>query len=360
MPVVIRGGVTVDKSEFRGVVLGSCWRLAHRFFTIYPDLKPGESITDRPPTRLSYVPQPWETEPLIRRLLLYFDRITFPVNDVLPAPKIPGLDFLIDAGALETKKVVVDLPRDGVDPEAFEAFLQHMRQIAQIPGIAGWGHNAPNQVIVPERVAESHRRAFIELDRAQPGAWAFATVGEGLDFSHDEIARGYEIELVDCLPVPSHLASYDDIIRFKRDHASALADLRATLDDAYTLIVSSSDPSFVSSREIKKLEQTLRAVITLMDSRHRLAYLLSRVKVEINPLTWVGAILREKSLEAYLAHMGLSIPLSELVAGVYGASLVVKLKNNHVPVKSHGAYTYVYEGVRDGIISRLPVSQTKE
>lgn len=335
--------------NFRGVVLSSCWRLAHRMFTIPPDAVPGKPWKPAVPDRVDYFPQPWATEPLIRQALLYFDRVVLPINDVLPAPGIPGIEYLIDAGAVGLRKVPVDLPTEGVDPEFLKSFLEHLRQLSRIPGLGGGGRTGPGQVIVPELVAASHRQAFIDLDRAQRGAWSLATVGNGIDFANDERAPGYQLDLINCLPYPHSAASYEKIISFKRSHGRALVELRGALDEAHDRITESADPAVLASIEFRRLQEAMRALIEHAD-RSRLEHFLGRIRIEHNPVQWLFAAMSGGDFGEKLQSQGLPFPLPLLSAVAAGALALVRIADNKSPVSA--AYTYIYEGLQDGAMSK--------
>jgi hypothetical protein len=343
-------GVMADVN-FRGVVLSSCWRLAHRIFTIPSDAVPGKPWKKATPDIVNYIPQPWATEPLIRQALLYFDQIVLPVNDVLPLPAIPDIEYLVDAGAIELKTVPLNFPTEGVDPERFQAFLEMVRQLSQIPGLAGGGRTGPGQIHVAEYVAAAHRQAFVDLDRAQRGAWSFATVGQGMDFANDQSAAGYQLDLIDCLPYPHSTASYERIISFKRTHGGALIDLRGALDEVHDGIRKSGDPAAIASIEFERLQVAMRALIEHA-GRTRLEHFLGRVTIERSFEQWVLATLAGGAISEKLQGHGWPFPLPLLAGVALAARGVIRIAENKCPVNA--AYTYVHEGLQDGIMSKRP------
>ena len=351
--------------NFRGVVLSSCWRLAYRDFKIPRDADPGKPWKRDTPDKITYFAQPWETEPLIRQALLYFDKIVLPINDDLPAPPIPGIEYLVDAGAVELKPVALNFPKEVEGSESFKGFLKHMReQVAQSPNLAIGGRREPGRILVPAYVAAAHRQAFIDLNRAQRGAWSFAAVGQGIDdFVNDRSALGYQLELIDCLPYPHSAASYAKIMSFKRTHWAALIDLRGALDDAHDRIGLSGDPAAIASIEFRRLQEAMRALIEHAD-RTRLEHFLGRVKIEHNPALWVahtlagsafGEMLQGGGMLGEMLHgQGLPFPLPLLGAVGLAATLLVRITENKCPVDA--AYAYVYEGLQAGAMSKLPAA----
>jgi hypothetical protein len=336
--------------NFRGVVLSSHWRLAFKEFKIPPAGQPWKRDS---PDKITYFAQPWETEPLIRWALLYFDRVVLPVNDVLPAPPIPGIEYLVDAGAVELKTVPVNFPIEVAGTERFEEFLEHHRELAKIPNLAFGGQtDDPGRILVPAYIAAAHRQAFIDLNRAQRGEWSFAAVGRGIDdFVNDLSAPGYQLELIDCLPYPHSTASYQKIMSFRRTHWAALINLRGALDDVHDRIRLSGDPSAIASIEFERLQQAMRALIEHA-GRTRLEHFLGRVTIEHNPAQWVGAAIAGGEFGGKLQGSGLPFPLPLLGGVALGAGLLLRLKDNKCPVDA--AYAYVYEGLQAGTMSKQP------
>jgi len=341
--------------NFRGVVLSSHWRLAHRMFTTPPDADPDKPWKPDTPDKINYFQQPWETEPLIRHALLYFDKIVLPVNDILPAPPIPGIEFLVDAGAVELKKVPVNFPKEVVGSKRFEEFIEQLRKLTLIPNITIGGSTGPDRIIVPEYIAAAHRQAFIDLNREQRGAWSFAAVGRGLDdFANDQPARGYQLDLIDCLLYPHPAASYQKIMSFKRTHWAAFIDLRGALDNAHDRIRVSGDPAAIALLEFERLQEAMRVLIEHA-GRSRLEHILGRVTIEHSPALWVAHTLAGSAFGEMLQGHGLPFPLPLLGAVGLAARLLIRITENKCPVDA--AYTYIYEGLKDGTMSKRPTVQ---
>jgi hypothetical protein len=314
-----------DKN-FRGVVIGSTWRLGIRLF------KAGTYPPDRP-HQVHYVQQPWELGPLVRRALLYFDQIAVPTNNVLPQGETPDFDHLVDQGVLVREQVNLSM-----DP----IWIDRLRQLTQAPNMGLPGH-------IAEPIAMVNRQVFLQLEKDQPGAWDFANVGKGLDFQNDETVRGYSIQLYNLLPVPGDLVPYEDVIDFKKRERSALLDLRAALDQAYCRIANSTDPAFVASFEIRELGKAIQDVHSLL-SRARIPFGLPSVTIEWNPFLWVGAALTGVDLAERLEKIGLDFPLPQIVGGGLAAGMLIKRSDFQTPTKRAGASRYIYEAAKIEII----------
>src|SRR5690606_28875201 len=68
------------------------------------------------------------------------------------------------------------------------------------------------------------------------------------------------VEFLNCLPVPSKNVSYEEILRFKNDRRSELAELHKGLDELYLDVLRSPDYEFARRREVSELQKALANV----------------------------------------------------------------------------------------------------
>jgi Family of unknown function (DUF6236) len=326
--------------NFRGVVIGSCWRLLHRIFKFGPNAKLPD--LSAPPASVHYVPQPQEIDPLIRRTLLYFDQIVLPSNNILPQGESQDFDYLIGEGMLVRDNINVALPAS-VDPK----WLKHVRELGQFPNLAVSGGVA----IFAETIAKGHRQSFLDRENKQPGAWTFATVGKGLDFANDATGRGYLIELNNVLPSPAELVPYADIIDFRKREHNALQDQRAALDQMYTRITRSSDPDFAAGVELRELQKSVAAVLGLLD-KSRIPFLQQNLTIKLNPFKWVEASYFGRDVSKTMEDAGFDFPWPQLAGFVAGAGITIKRSDNQTPIKRPGVFQYTYEAAKAGIVDR--------
>lgn len=322
--------------NFRGIVLGSSWRRVYGM--VQPDGKGG---LKRVPHREVYISQPWAINPLIRRSMLYFDKVALPTNNILPLEVSPGLEFLADEGELE---------RENID---LHDALPHQLEMIRNSSRAGMGMHG-SVYIAAQQIAKFHRSVFMRREAAEPGAWNFATVGEGLEFESEQTVRGYSMDLYNCLPAPSDSISYKDIVAFKKREKSALLALRRALGDMYISVDSCDDKPFAARNEIGKLEEAITVVQGLL-TKSRIEYYLRSVSID---LTGDKTIKADKAIKTGLAvgagllgqHLNLS-GVASVAAGVATAALLmVKIKDIQTPAARAGAFKYIYKAGSAGIV----------
>jgi uncharacterized protein DUF6236 len=217
----------------RGIVLGSYHKLDLALFTV-------ESVMagrPEPTGEVSYTPMPGLIEPAIRRSILYFDVIDWPLTRYsLPAG--PELAILEKQGILRRT------------PTALPA--------AASPDL-DW-------------LSGAHRLTFEQHERAEPGVWSFGHLLPGAVWGPEiepeqlplEWCRGVDFELYRALPVPTDDVPYPEILDFKWRRGDQLAALRAYLDDLYREVVNSRDMPRAKIAALSKLDGALADVARLL------------------------------------------------------------------------------------------------
>jgi hypothetical protein len=322
------------KRNHRGVVIGSAWRCVHAVSQVIPGASPEH--WPRMPSQDHYAPDFSPIWPLVRRALLYFDRMVWPSNDLVEQGSVLHEDYLQRKGVLRRELIRLNPP-----PEAVQ-LLKAIRDSGALIGDRG---------LVFASLAQAHVKIFGDLERAEPGRWSFATLGRGLDLPQDNLARlrGVEINLYDALPVPADGVPYEDILEFKEKRRDALIQLREYTDSLYAKIASSADIPKVKNAEIEKLERSLADVQRLMNE-NRFPYI--RVSVGIS-LSLKDLMEAAKSVIA--AHVAGGTTSVKLAVGA--ASLITfEPKIVESPVKRAGPLAYVYDTAREGIVGRHDVA----
>ncbi|MEB3191351.1 MAG: DUF6236 family protein [Snowella sp.] len=103
------------------------------------------------------------------------------------------------------------------------------------------------------------------LTAQSPDQWTIHQFGESLVIpsQYSEQLATVDIELNNCLPVPSQDISLDKILSFKRQRADELLALRLCLDDLYLEISKSQDIPRAKNTAIQKLEVAIRDLNTV-------------------------------------------------------------------------------------------------
>ena len=205
--------------------------------------------------------------------------------------------------------------------------------------------------VIAEAVGQFHRSVYDKLEAEQKGQWVFATVGEGLELDNERTIRGYAMDLYKILPVPSNLASFADIIEFKKHERSALLDLRAELGAMYIQIASCPDKDFALNLHTEKVKKSIPAVQVLLNKRG-LRWSSQSVEVELNPADWVSAAMDGDDARQHLEKWGLSSTWSTVAGVALSAGLIIKRKMLPSLGRESGvhAFRYAFNAGRDEIL----------
>ena len=166
---------------------------------------------------------------LIRRCLLYWDKIEWPDNNLVSLGNGPDGDFLQSAGIL------------------------HRTRVNFIGSFSG---------DLSPVFAQGQVKVFEQLERAEPGVWTLAQESDRLRFPGQSIAerRTLEVQLYDLLPVPAETVAFADILEFRQHYASELLALRAVLERMYVEVLASPDPERMRLLVSEQLAVALRDV----------------------------------------------------------------------------------------------------
>jgi hypothetical protein len=327
--------------QFRGVVIGNTWRLIHRMHTFGPD-----SRMRRDPRGDNWLPQAAPLEPLVRRALLYFDRIEWPNNNALPMGEIPHAEILEQSGVLHRKMLVFPNP----PPPPIADFLASTLEPGSMMGVHG------DAGLQAHLITAFHFDAFRTLDRESPGCWALATIGQGLDVLDAVETRGVQIALHNALPVPMPDCSYEKILQFKQNREAELLTFRAHMDELYLQIVNSGDAPMAQQAVLHKIDESLVAVsrtLTEASIRSGLQTFHIDVSTEARRAAAVAGLAAAKSAAMLGQPFGFDFPLlNAAVGGLTGAvvRLLVNPKRVESPIERLGAFKYLYEAARAGVI----------
>jgi hypothetical protein len=329
---------------FRGVVLGSAWRRMHQMIPRDVLVANRAAIAKGLPVPgafTNYVPQRHAVEPLIRRSLFYFDKIALPTNNLVLLDDVGGVEYLIGEGELETEHIDLRLTREEIER------TRHIINLNMALTIRG-------PVNPAEQLIQFHRQVFAVRQAIQPNQWSLASVGEGLEFSTEKTVRGYQMALVECVPIPLDLASYADIIEFKKRERNALLRLRAELDRIYVEITKSSDLEFAANISTVDLKAAIRDVCELLD-KSRLPWGMQSFEVDFSPATWATAAMAAHDAAEWLEKWSVPAPLAHAGGAALAARLMIKRTEVQPPADVHGPFRYIYKAAQAGIVGKVQV-----
>lgn len=185
----------------------------------------------------------------LRQYLMYWDKIDLPNNPIITSPETEEMTYLREVGFLERSKI--DRPLAG---EFVDMFLKSQM----------WAFNKKNEV--------------------DPASWSLAQPTSHLILAKDEsiMTRSLEIELYNCLPVPSEESSLDDILKFKDKRRDELLELRMLMDNFQDEIHTSLDSERKKEIVMRNLEKKLKDLDTVMQESY-IKRVYRSVKLNVEP-----------------------------------------------------------------------------
>lgn len=187
----------------------------------------------------------------LRQYILYWDKIDYPSNNLFYIPLTPDEQFLKDAGLLKRSGINISFNGSmSINPEIFintqlAAFNYNNKEKGEIWSIA----QPTKEVILP-------RKDSIET-------------------------RSIQVELFNCLPVPTSNVNLEDILNFKERRHDELKEFRWLLDSMYEEIINSADKDLTKNKCIEKLQQKIIEINRVMDES-KIKRCLRSMKAEIN------------------------------------------------------------------------------
>lgn len=190
-----------------------------------------------------------ELDPVgLRRWLLYWDRLDWPVNNAL---------------RLDSTSEEISLLRD-------EEILTRTEVITGSASVGG--------ALVLSQVA-----AFLKRVGEEPRAWSLAQGHPDLQLPNAPApeAKFVEFELVRALPVPAADVPIQDILEFKERRGEELLRFRHTMDRAYQEVLQSEDTERALRTAKEELEGALDALGRVF-SESFASRVISSLKVELD------------------------------------------------------------------------------
>ncbi|MGG0789882.1 DUF6236 family protein [Peribacillus simplex] len=190
----------------------------------------------------------------LRQYLLYWDKIDYPEcvdpDGFFESLDSPEINFLERANVLKRTKVNIK-PRSS---RVYEPYF-----------------------------IKAQLTAFKLNNELEKGCWTLAQSNAELLLPKEDavLTRNLEVDLFQCLPIPSQEVSLADILLFKEHRRDELLEFRSLLDNLYLEIIASGDPDRVKVKNIEQLQQKLIEINSIM-SESRIKRLMGNLKIEVN------------------------------------------------------------------------------
>lgn len=188
----------------------------------------------------------------LRQYLMYWDKIDYPLNNIICVESTPEEKYLEEVGVLQRTHVDIITGKEGI-------------------------------AINPELFIDSQLCVLEKNNRNQGEIWSIGQNSSKLYLPEDKSikANTVQLELYDCIPVPKEDTPFDDILDFKDKRRDELIEFRRAMDVMYDEILSSECPDLKESRCIEELQNKIIDINRVM-SESRIKKVLSSVNVELN------------------------------------------------------------------------------
>nr|DAO88071.1 MAG TPA: hypothetical protein [Caudoviricetes sp.] len=185
----------------------------------------------------------------LRQYILYGDKIDYPNNNIIGYELTPDEEFLLKCGVLERTMCnfsgTVSIGADLLLDIQLAVFNEHLKQENEIWSIA----QPTREIILPE--------------------------------NQSILKENLQVELYNCLPVPTIDTPFETILDFKRRRNSELLAFRALLDNMYEDIISHPDADFAKRKSIENIENALIDIDRTLEES-KIKRLLKNMKAQIN------------------------------------------------------------------------------
>ena len=238
----------------------------------------------------------------LRQYILYWDKIDYPSNNIMYKQLTPDEEYLVNAGVMQRTDVRFwsDKPIN-INPLVFinaqiETFKNKSQNIGEV-----WNIAQPTRKIILPR-----KDSFV--------------------------SRSIQVELLDCLPVPTSDVNLEDILNFKEKRYHELLELRALLDEMYTSIINSADIGFEKNRCIEKVQNKIIEIDRVMNESG-IRRFFSNFKTELNVSSLLKSGLEIATGYTIGSHYGFPVlgAITGLVTSSINITADVTMKPNFIP-----------------------------
>ncbi|XOQ12628.1 MAG: hypothetical protein ACFWTY_01255 [Shouchella clausii] len=220
----------------------------------------------------------------LRRYLMYWDKIDYPNSNMIDIVSSPDILYLEEVGVLK---------RTGI--------------------------NVSGDFRLDELYPMGQLQVFNLKNALEPGSWSLAQSTPKLNLlkKDTEKTRVLEVELYQCLPVPTENVSLDEILEFKQRRNSELLEFRFLMDKLYLDTIESGDFERAKTHNIELLQKKIFDIDRLMGESR-----FNRVKTNLSTNISISDLVVE-SLKGFTAGAFIGMPEWGALAGF--ASSFIKL-----------------------------------
>lgn len=218
----------------------------------------------------------------LRFSLLFWDKLVWPSPNIIHMPSGPD-----------------------------EVFLEKSRVLTR--------REMPFSGDMAQAIAHSQVQAFLDLDRAEPGAWALSQ-GENSFLLRDGIlheGNGAFVELHRAIPVPQHDVALDDILQFRVRRYPELTALRTVLDD-FVKEVNAVGMSGLADRVAKVDAACAEALMVSKEWRFPMRLANVKASLDLRPFASIAA-----GIVGWNAGATYGMPLASALLFFAGASFKI-------------------------------------
>jgi hypothetical protein len=301
----------------RGIVIGSYWQVESSGFT---HGAPGYMPAMIGDVRLSQ--HRHLVAPAIRRSILYFDHIEWPITNADLPLEIPGLDVLLDQGLVHRTPLTL---RRGADPRSAALYVFDLLEASQ-PGIWDFARLVDHEPYYRFGLGEMRKLE----DPPTPDA---------------VVKRAIEFELYDALPVPAPHVHFAEVLDFRDRRAPELGAMRERMDELYAEVVDSNDVPRAKVAALEHLDRAIGDVAAAMNAS-KLDAIWRSIKIDLLLETAATASLGKEAAE--LAH-GNVVYAAALGAAV-GAYRFLRKQASSPENRRAGPFTYIESASAEKIV----------
>lgn len=187
---------------------------------------------------------------LLRRCVLFFDKIVYPASRNLMFGHDPSVGYLMGLGLVRRPTF----------------------------SLAGTGGS------MEDHLARMHLGVFEQLESHEPGVWCMS---EGADrflagIPAAEQSRGIVTKLVGAIPIPSREVPLDDLLAFKAKRLDEVKALTGAIDDFYLKVTAASDQHFAFQWALREIDRTCEDMVKVARET-RFPWRLSTSSFNFNP-----------------------------------------------------------------------------
>ncbi|MEK3756725.1 DUF6236 family protein [Bacillus sp. FSL K6-6483] len=246
----------------------------------------------------------------LRKYLMYWDKLDFPNNSALGISSTPDIDFLEKCGVLQ------------------RTFIQTKGNLEKV-------------------FPEAQLSAFRKNNKKEPGCWSLAQSTSKLNLLKEDVeqSRVLEVELYQCLPVPTEDVSLDEILEFKQRRNDELLEFRFLMDRLYLDTIEAGDFERARTHNIELLQKKIVDIDRLMNES-----MISRIKTNLSANIDISDVLMNSIAGASAGAFVFGMPDLGALAGFASSfvklGLSVSLKPKDLP-EGLRDYAYLYHAKRE-------------